>query len=128
MDRGRVAIRKRCWSGGARLRSRLVLAPRRAKRGPLASVSLLCDLCELCVEILRDLRDLRDQELEMKIAFATVLAVALSASAHAQTTQPLTALDYFEIQQLASKYARAIDTCSNNGYDYADLFAADGYF
>ena len=28
----------------------------------------------------------------------------------------------------SSKYARAIDTCSNNGYDYADLFAADGYF
>ena len=27
-----------------------------------------------------------------------------------------------------SKYARAIDTCSNNGYDYADLFTADGYF
>jgi len=40
----------------------------------------------------------------------------------------LTALDYFEIQQLIAKYARAIDTCSNNGYDYADLFVADGYF
>ena len=40
----------------------------------------------------------------------------------------LTALDYFEIQQLVAKYARAIDTCSNNGYDYADLFAPDGYF
>ena len=36
----------------------------------------------------------------------------------------LTALDYFEIQQLVAKYARAIDTCSNNGYDYADLFTA----
>ena len=42
--------------------------------------------------------------------------------------QTLTALDYFEIQQLVAKYARAIDTCSNNGYDYADLFAPDGYF
>jgi len=41
---------------------------------------------------------------------------------------PLTALDYFEIGQLVAKYARAIDTCSNNGYDYADLFAPDGYF
>src|SRR5262245_26546821 len=40
----------------------------------------------------------------------------------------LTALDYFEIQQLVAKYARAIDTCSNNGYDYADLFTPDGYF
>ena len=64
----------------------------------------------------------------MKIASAFVFVVTLSLAAHAQTTQPLTALDYFEIQQLASKYARAIDTCSNNGYDYADLFAADGYF
>src|SRR6185295_17716170 len=47
-----------------------------------------------------------------------------------QAAQPmtLTALDYFEIQQLVAKYARAIDTCSNNGYDYADLFAPDGFF
>ena len=40
----------------------------------------------------------------------------------------LTALDYIEIQQLVSKYAEYIDSCSNNGYDYADLFTADGYF
>ena len=40
----------------------------------------------------------------------------------------LTALDYIEIQQLISKYARALDTCSNNGYDYADLYTADGVF
>src|SRR5262245_60353900 len=32
----------------------------------------------------------------------------------------LTALDYFQIQQLVAKYAQYIDTCSNNGYDYAD--------
>src|SRR5207249_4880349 len=40
----------------------------------------------------------------------------------------LTALDYFQIQQLVAKYAEYIDTCSNNGYDYADLFAEDGFF
>lgn len=40
----------------------------------------------------------------------------------------LTALDYIEIQQLVLKYARALDTCSNNGYDYADLFTPDGVF
>src|SRR3979409_1071166 len=40
----------------------------------------------------------------------------------------LTALDYFEIQQLVNRYAFAIDTCSNNGYDYADLYTADGVF
>ena len=48
--------------------------------------------------------------------------------AHARPPLQLTALDYIEIQQLVAKYAQYIDTCSNNGYDYADLFAADGYF
>lgn len=40
----------------------------------------------------------------------------------------LTALDYFEIEQLTRKYAWAIDTCSNDGFDYADLYTADGTF
>jgi SnoaL-like protein len=40
----------------------------------------------------------------------------------------LTALDYIQIQQLVAKYAEYIDTCSNNGYDYADLFTSDGFF
>jgi len=61
-------------------------------------------------------------------AITTLLLAWSFSSAAAQTPQPLTALDYFEIQQLVNKYARAIDTCSNNGYDYADLFTADGYF
>ncbi|HUK32526.1 MAG TPA: nuclear transport factor 2 family protein, partial [Vicinamibacterales bacterium] len=58
-----------------------------------------------------------------------------SAAASAQTAAPaaarpmeLTALDYIQIQQLVAKYAQYIDTCSNNGYDYADLFAEDGFF
>ena len=41
---------------------------------------------------------------------------------------PLTALDYIEIQQLNAKYAFAIDNCTNNGYDYADLYTPDGMF
>lgn len=52
---------------------------------------------------------------------------ARQVAAKAQPS-PLTALDYFEIQQLVAKYARFIDTCSNNGYDYADLFTPDGWF
>jgi hypothetical protein len=66
-----------------------------------------------------------------KITLAVALALlGLASPAVAQSSgaPALTALDYFEIQQLVSKYARAIDTCSNNGYDYADLFAPDGYF
>ena len=66
---------------------------------------------------------------------AILIGVTLQPGIHAQrggqaVAQPitLTALDYFEIQQLVAKYARAIDTCSNNGYDYADLFTSDGFF
>jgi hypothetical protein len=40
----------------------------------------------------------------------------------------LSALDYAEIGQLSSRYALAIDHCTNGGYDYADLFVADGEF
>lgn len=40
----------------------------------------------------------------------------------------LTALDYQEITQLINRYAYGIDTCANNGYDYADLFTPDGVF
>jgi len=68
-----------------------------------------------------------------RIAAATCVVLCLvSAGARAQSpaVQPgeLTALDYFEIQQLVARYARAIDTCSNNGYDYANLFTSDGAF
>jgi hypothetical protein len=58
------------------------------------------------------------------------LFLILASTAFGQKARPveLTALDYFQIQQLVAKYARAIDTCSNNGYDYADLFTPDGYF
>jgi hypothetical protein len=46
----------------------------------------------------------------------------------APKTPALTALDYQEIQQLTNRYAYGIDTCSNNGYDYADVFTPDGVF
>jgi hypothetical protein len=39
-----------------------------------------------------------------------------------------TALDYEEITQLINRYAYGIDTCANNGYDYANLFTTDGVF
>jgi hypothetical protein len=70
----------------------------------------------------------------LRTASAALVAVYLAASAgvsaQSSTAAPatLTALDYFEIEQLIAKYARAIDTCSNLGYDYADLFTADGAF
>jgi hypothetical protein len=61
-------------------------------------------------------------------AVAAVTVLTLPPASTAQQPKELTALDYIQIQQLVAKYARAIDTCSNNGYDYADLFTADGAF
>jgi hypothetical protein len=69
----------------------------------------------------------------------TLLAVGAAAAcglANAQSddkpqldTRPrLAALDYIEIEQLSARYAFAIDRCTNGGYDYADLFVADGEF
>jgi len=40
----------------------------------------------------------------------------------------LTALDYAQITQLINRYAYGIDTCANNGYDYANVFTEDGVF
>jgi SnoaL-like protein len=71
--------------------------------------------------------------MQARMILFVVLALAYPASG-GQPAQvkanpaELTALDYFQIQQLVARYARAIDTCSNNGYDYADLFTPDGFF
>ena len=76
------------------------------------------------------------------MSWKTVMALLLSTGLFAQTAaraqekratgapapMQLTALDYIEIQQLVARYAQAIDTCSNSGYDYADLFTEDGFF
>jgi hypothetical protein len=50
---------------------------------------------------------------------------------HAQKdakTSTLTAQDYIAIQQLAHRYAYALDTGADNGLMYANLFARDGSF
>lgn len=61
-------------------------------------------------------------------ALCSSASLEVRAQAPAAAPVELTALDYIEIQQLVARYARAIDTCSNNGYDYADLYTADGAF
>ena len=40
----------------------------------------------------------------------------------------LTARDYIEIRQLIEGYPYVLDSCSNNGYDYADQYTKDGTF
>ncbi len=65
----------------------------------------------------------------------TALAACVVAGITAHAQQPtassassLTPQDYIAIQQLASRYAFAIDTCTNGGADFADLFTDDGEF
>lgn len=77
----------------------------------------------------------------MNIRIRTLAALAAAAAlgfaagrvgdgndAVAQSGAPFTALDYQEIGQLVNRYAYGIDTCANNGYDYANLFTVDGVF
>src|SRR5690348_14093227 len=72
----------------------------------------------------------------LQAAGSAVLAVALAALTGTTSGQgkpgvkalTLTPMDYIEIRQLVNRYAFAADTGSNNGYDYADLFAPDGEF
>ena len=68
-------------------------------------------------------------------ALGVVLAVALGFVAGrvelrgaAAAESGLTALDYEQITQLIHRYAYGIDTCGGNGYDYANVFTADGVF
>src|SRR5499427_3783994 len=70
----------------------------------------------------------------LQAARSAVLAVALAAFVGTTSGQvkpsvkalTLTPMDYVEIRQLVNRYAFALDTGSNKGYDFADLFAADG--
>ena len=62
------------------------------------------------------------------VILAVAAATVVTSMRAATKTPALTALDYIEIQQLVNRYAFAIDTCSNNGYDYAELYTPDGVF
>jgi hypothetical protein len=71
------------------------------------------------------------------IAVFAAFTIATMAAAQGLPTDPasnapkpmtLTAMDYIEIEQLVAMYSRALDTCANNGYDYADLYTPDGVF
>jgi hypothetical protein len=64
------------------------------------------------------------------IALITALASLALATVVAQSkpAPALTATDYMQIRQLVARYAYALDTAGNNGYDFADLFTPDGQF
>jgi hypothetical protein len=72
-----------------------------------------------------------------RFTFAAAIVIAVGfAAIRAQERAPgspaknmvLTPQDYIDIQQLVARYAYEIDNCTNNGYDYADLYSADGWF
>ena len=62
------------------------------------------------------------------VALAGLIGVAIGQVKSPAKAITLTPMDYVEIRQLVNRYGFALDTGSNNGYDYADLFAADGEF
>jgi hypothetical protein len=64
----------------------------------------------------------------MAIALFLSATTAIAQGPSSAKAMSLTAMDYIEIRQLVSRYAFAVDTGNNNGYDYADLFTADGEF
>jgi hypothetical protein len=40
----------------------------------------------------------------------------------------LSGTDYAQIQELSARYSHAIDTCADDGYEYARLYTPDGVF
>lgn len=63
------------------------------------------------------------------IAFLALVLVFFAIGDFIARRDPrLSAEDRLEIEQLMYRYAHAIDTCANDGYDYADLYTEDGVF
>jgi hypothetical protein len=66
--------------------------------------------------------------LSAAVGAATTALMLSMPRVSAQPAPALSAADYQEIAQLTNRYAYGIDTCANNGYDYADVFTPDGEF
>jgi hypothetical protein len=70
----------------------------------------------------------RMQTIVLVAVLATAAPIGAQQAAPSTGGDTLTAQDYFAISQLAARYAFAIDTCTNGGADFADLFVDDGEF
>ena len=66
--------------------------------------------------------------LSAAVGAATTALMASMPRLDAAAAPKLSPADYQEISQLTNRYAYGIDTCGNNGYDYADVFTPDGEF
>jgi SnoaL-like domain len=62
------------------------------------------------------------------VAVVADVAVGQGQRAGTASSPALSTRDYIDIQQLAARYAFLIDTCTNGGNDFADLFTDDGEF
>ena len=71
---------------------------------------------------------MRKWNLPVGALFAAGMFVLGAVWAQRAAEPSLTAQDYYEIEQLMYRYAHAIDTCTNGGYDYADVYTDDGIF
>ena len=54
--------------------------------------------------------------------------VSRVSSAQSGTVPALTAQDQLDIRALIDRYSHVLDNCTNNGNDYADMFAPDATF
>jgi hypothetical protein len=66
-----------------------------------------------------------------QVATAGLIVLLCTAAEAQQVGRPaptLSTQDYIDIQQLTARYAFLIDTCTNGGNDFGDLFTADGEF
>ena len=71
---------------------------------------------------------MRKGTVPLAAVFAAGMFVLGAVWAQRTRAPALSAEDYYEIQQLMYRYAHAIDTCTNGGYDYADVYTEDGVF
>ena len=76
------------------------------------------------MKTMNDMRHL----LRLLLALVFSMAVMYACGQGGAKAPTLTTQDYIDIQQLNARYAVAIDECTNNGYDYAALYADDGWF
>lgn len=65
-----------------------------------------------------------------KILSSTAMLIIMlpAVPGSAQSGAKLSAQDYIDIRSLIDAYPQLLDYCRNGGYDYADLFTADGTF
>ena len=62
------------------------------------------------------------------LAFVALNSAWFAGGVVAQDGGKLEPQDYIDIRQLIDRYPQILDTCTNGGYDYADLFTDDATF